>query len=232
MGFRLPRSVALGAAAAALALVVAGGAALAQTPAPSSTPPAASSAQQHADELLGALASKLGKTPEELRAAVVAVQKEQVAQAVQQGRLTQEQADRLNQRIDQQAGRLGLGLLGNGFGGHRGGPKAGARAPSNRIPVDMTALAGFLGVQPQELAEAQRAGKSLVQLAQEKGKSRDALEAHLATQARGWVSQQVQQGRLTQPQADQRLADLDARIDRFVERAAPAGRPAPRGTSA
>jgi hypothetical protein len=232
MRARLTAFLAGGLVAAALA-VAAAGAAFAQTPPPAGTPPA-SSAQQRADALLDAFAGKLGKTSAEVRAAIVAVQKDQVAQAVQQGRLTQAQADQLNQRIDQEGGR-GLGLLGRGFGFEgRGAPKGGGRAgvPANGIPVDMAALAQFLGLPSSELNAALRSGKSLVQVAEEKGKSRTDLESHLTTQARNWVSQAVQQGRLTQAQGDQRLVDLDARIDRFVERVAPARTPTPRGTGA
>src|SRR6266540_4270136 len=143
-----------GLAAAALTAAV-GGAALAQTApstpsAPGGTPPAG--VQQRAEEFLNALASKLGKTPAEVRTAVTAAQKERVAADVGAGRLTQAQADQINQRIDQAGG---LGLFGPGFGGpgHKGGPGGpGGPGKGERGPGGAE-LAQFLGLQPQELGQ-------------------------------------------------------------------------------
>ncbi|HEV8639394.1 MAG TPA: hypothetical protein VG370_34735 [Chloroflexota bacterium] len=77
-----------------------GGAAFAQTPPVTPTGTPRPTIQQRAEEFFAALASKLGKTPEEVRAAVIGVQKDRIAQEVQAGRLTQRQADRLDQLID------------------------------------------------------------------------------------------------------------------------------------
>src|SRR5687767_5281931 len=102
MQTRFKRILVGGVAAAALTAVIAG-AALAQTPTPAGTP---GPVQQRAEEFLNALANKLGKSPTEVRSAVVSVQKERVAADLAAGRITPEQATRLNQRIDQ-AGGLG-----------------------------------------------------------------------------------------------------------------------------
>jgi hypothetical protein len=219
MRARFPKFLTVGLATAALTAAI-GGAALAQTPPsgmPSGTPPAG--VQQRAEEFLNALAGKLGKTPAEVRAAVVAVQKERIAADVQAGRLTQQQADQLNQRIDQTGG---LGLFGGGpkgGPGHHGGRGMGTRGGFGG-PL---AVAQFLGMQPQELGQALASGKSLAQVAQEKGKSRDELKSYLTTQQKTRLDQAVQAGRLTQQQADQRLAELSSRLDQLIDRTGPVG---------
>jgi hypothetical protein len=211
-----------GLAAVALTAAV-GGAALAQTP-PTATPGGTTppDRQQRAEEFLSALASKLGKSAAEIRSAVTAVQKERVAADVTAGRLTQAQADQLNQRIDQ-AGGLDFFGKGPGGRGHHGGP--GGLGLGERGGVGGAELATFLGVQPQEVMQALQSGKTLAQFAQEKGKTRDQLKSFLTTQEKTRLDQAVAAGRLTQAQADQRLADLSTRLDQMIDRTGPAGGP-------
>jgi len=236
MRARIPRILAGGLAAVAATAVI-GGAALAQTPPAGPTGTARPTAQQRAEAFLNALASKLGKTPQEVRDAIVGVQKDRIAQEVKDGRLTQQQADQLNQRLAQSGGLGGLGRFKEGFEGrgHRGGPPEGGR-----FGIGSADLAGFLGLQPQDLANQLRAGRSLAQIAQDKGKSRDDLKNHLTAQAKSQLDQAVQAGRLTRQQADQRLTDFSSRLDQTIDRTgATKGRPgrparpaAPGGTSA
>jgi hypothetical protein len=235
MQTRFKRILAGGVAAAALTVAI-GGAAFAQTPTPSGTP---GPIQQRAEEFLSALAGKLGKTPAEVKTAVVSVQKDRVAADLAAGRITPEQATRLNQRIDQ-AGGLGAlhpgpaakGDRGRGAGGPAKGdrgPAKGARGPAKGAqgPAVGADLATFLGVQPAELAQALRSGKSLAAFALEKGKSRDALKEYLTTQQRTRLAAAVTAGRATQAQADAQLARFTAQIDQLIDRAAVAGRGGP-----
>jgi hypothetical protein len=219
MQTRFKRMLAGGVAAAALTAAI-GGAAFAQTPTPSGTP---GPIQQRAEEFLNALASKLGKTPTEVRSAVVAVQKERVAADLAAGRITQAQATRLNQRIDQ-AGGLGALRPGPAV---KGNPGRGAGAPgkAQRGPaVGGADLTAFLGVTARELKTALASGKSLAAFAQEKGKSRDDLKNHLATQQRTKLAAAVAAGRITQAQSDARLAQFTSQLDALIDRTAPAGK--------
>jgi hypothetical protein len=213
MRSRVTKFLGGGLVAAAITAAV-GGAAFAQTP-PGGTPP--EGVQQRAEEFLNSVASRLGRPADEVRSAVVAAQKDLVARDVQAGRLTQEQADRINQQIDQSGG-LGMGLFRGGPGGrhgHRGG--MGHHAPMS------TDLAAFLGMQPGELATELQAGKTLAQVAQEHGKSRDDLKAHLTVQEQARLNEGVQAGRITQEQANQRLQDLSGRLDQMIDRTGPKG---------
>jgi hypothetical protein len=72
-------------------------------------------------ELTNALASELGKSGDEVRAAIKSVIKDKIKAAVQEGRLTQEEADRMTARIDA-AECLPPGPVVHGCGGPPGGP--------------------------------------------------------------------------------------------------------------
>lgn len=227
MRLTVPRIVAGGLAALALSAAI-GGAAYAQTATP--TPQSARVKPQRGEDFLNAVASKLGKTPAELRAAVVAAQKDRLAADVTAGRLTQAQADALGQRLEA-AGGLPFGPGPAAAGpGHRAGLKGrpGDRGPAAVRPPGSD-IATFLGIQPRELADALRSGKSLAQIAQEKGKSRDDLKAHLTQQERARLTAAVQAGRLTQAQADARLTAMTARLDQAIDRSPPTGPLGPRG---
>lgn len=212
-----------GGIAAALLTAAVGGAAFAQTPTAAGTP---KPIQQRAEELLSSLAGKLGKSPAELRAAIVATQKDRVAADLAAGRITPEQATRLNQRID----------ASNGLDMFRGPAAKGAKAtakpgaPAKAVRGNVGAdLATFLGVQPQELRQAVASGKSLAAFAAEKGKSRDDVKAFLTTRERTRLAAAVTAGRITQAQSDQRLTRFTSQIDQLIDRTAPAGKPRPGG---
>jgi len=201
-----------GGLATALVAYGLGGTALAQTPAPAAagTP---STAAQRQEAFLDAVASRLGKSPADVRAAIVAAEHDQVAQAVQAGRLTQDQASRINQRIDQSAG---LGMMGHA--GHQHGTR--------------DAVAQFLGMQPADLAQQLRTGKSLAAVAQEHGKSRDDLKTFLSNRATTRLHDAVASGRLSQQQADAIAAKMPARIDQVIDHVPTARQPGQGGPPA
>jgi hypothetical protein len=226
MPIRFPKLVTGGLVAAALTAAIGGSAFAQTTPSPSGTP---APIQQRAQEFLSSFASKLGKTPTEVSAAVVAVQKERVAADLAAGRITQAQADAMNARIDA-AGATGLFGHGPGGGGkHGGGPKGGPGGEMRGGHIGGAELATFLGVTPQELTTALRSGKSLAAFAQEKGKSRDTLKEYLTAQERARLSAAVTAGRLTQAQADARLTQLASQLDAMIDRTGPLGGPGGRG---
>jgi hypothetical protein len=202
----------IGGLAAALLTTTTATAVFAQTPAPT---PTEKPRAERVDGWLEALAGRLGKTREELRAALVAAQKDMIARALAEGRLTQAQADRLNQRVDQLGGRGGLRApqIAERVA------KARARA-AVRIAVTRE-LAQFLGLQPGELSQELRAGKSLAEVAQAKGKSRDEVKSFLTDQARTRLERAVANGRLTREQADAQLKRLTDGLDQALDRKLP-----------
>ncbi len=117
-----------GAAAAVLAGGIYGGTALAQSasPSPSAKPAAAASAQGKGafdrQGFLQHLAQRLNVSVDQLQNAFKGAAHDEVADALKAGRITQQQADQANQRID--SGQ-GAGPFGFGHGGPGHGPRGG-----------------------------------------------------------------------------------------------------------
>jgi hypothetical protein len=131
--------------------------------------------------------------------------KQALAGLVTDGTLTQTQADKV-------ATTLGSAPdAGWGPGGHRG---FGGGA-------DLSAAATTLGMSEADLRTALRGGKSLAQVAKDKGVAVDKLVAALVQAEKDRVAADVTAGRLTQAQADQRLADVTARVTDRVDNTRP-----------
>ncbi len=131
-----------------------------------------------------------------------------LAGLVSDGTLTQAQADQVATTLD--GADLGRGP--GGRGGH-GGP---GRGP------DISAAATALGVSEAELRTALQGGKTLAQVATDKGVSVDTLVAALVKAEQDRLAQAVTDGRLTQAQADARATDLEARVRDRVDAVRPA----------
>ena len=121
-------------------------------PARRTQPPTRQQMQQSCTKFTDALAKELGKTGDEVRSAMKAVAKDRLAAAVKAGRLTQDQADAIQKRIDSSdcaplgpggpgPGPHGCGGPGHGPGdgdgdgpGHGFGPPPGADNDSSGTP--------------------------------------------------------------------------------------------------
>jgi hypothetical protein len=178
----------------------------AQQPSPSPLPAAA--AQQRADDYLNRLAQNLGVTVDRLRAALQQTALQEVDAALQRGDITAERAQQARDRINSgDFGRFGVGI---GRGGERGDRGGGLDASHEEI-------AQFLGVTAEQL-RTELNGTSLAQVAQNHGRTRAQLVQFLVSSAQQEIAQAVQAGRLTQQQADQRLAELQSRVEQMVDR--------------
>lgn len=131
---------------------------------------------------------------------------------VSDGSITQEQADEVASTLDE-AG------IGHG-GGHRGGG------------FGLSAAATALGMTEDELRTAlETDGTTLADVAGEQGVEVDTLVDALVAAQQERIAAAVEDGRLTQEQADERLADLEERVTERVASEAPIGGPGhgPRG---
>jgi hypothetical protein len=81
-----------------------------------------------------------------------------------------------------------------------------------------------LGLSPEELRTQLRGGQTLGQIADARGVSRTDLVDTLVGAARTRTAEAVTAGRLTQEQADARLAQIEARLPEILDRARPAAR--------
>lgn len=167
---------------------------------------------------LDRVAQKLGIDTPKLEQALKDARSDEIDQAVTDGNLTQDQADRLKARLDD----LPDGAFGHGFGlrGHGGfHGKFGGIGPG-AIPEK---LAGFLGVSVEQLGEELRADNAtLASVAEAHGKSRDELKAFIAGETKTKLDEAVAAGNLTQERADEILAKLGERLDEMIDRGLPA----------
>ena len=184
-------------AAALAAAVVGGGAALAGAQDGSSTP----------SEFFDSVARHLGISPEKLEDATKAAAIDQVDAALEEGKITKARADELKARIESGEGPL---LFGPGLFGHpHGGPHG--------LGDKLSAAADYLGLSVDQLHERLRAGRSLADIAQARGKSVDGLEQAILDEAKKGLDEAVSNGRLTREEADEVFEDLEARVDDMVK---------------
>jgi hypothetical protein len=162
-------------------------------------------------------AKRLGVEPNELENALEEALEARLDEAVQAGRLTEEQATELKERL--QSGTLPL------FGGR--GP--GHHGFGIHGPGLLDAAASFLGLSEAELREQLADGKSLAEVAEAEGKSVDGLKSALLAEAKETLDEAVADDRLTDAQRDEALERLEERLDDLVERSGfgPRGGPRP-----
>jgi len=181
---------------------------------------AASQTDSPGSSFLDSVAKHLGVSSQELEDATKAAAVDQVDQALEDGKITQEQADAMNERIESGDAPffLGPGVFGfrHEFGGP-GGPE-GFDGPGHHFFFGdkLGSAAEYLGLTEDDLHEQLRAGKSLAEVAEAQGKSVDGLTAAILADAKSGLDEAVAKERLTQEQADAIYERLQSSIDDLV----------------
>ena len=162
---------------------------------------------QKAGKSLAEIAEAQGVDKQDVIDLLVQEQANRVAEAVKAGKLTQEQADKLSEnaveRITKQvesvkpAGDMGWG---RGFGGLG----------------QSEALLKLLGLEAEELKEAQKAGKSLAEIAEAQGVDKQAVIDLLVQEQADRLAEAVTAGKLTQEQADKLSENARERVEEQV----------------
>jgi hypothetical protein len=150
------------------------------------------------------LAQIAGSKTSGLIAALVAHEKQEIADAVKAGRLSQAQADQIAPTLTQRFTDLVNGVRpagGPGFGPGNG-PGHGPRGGHGD---DLDAAATYLGTTTSDLVTQLQAGKTLAQIA---GSKTSGLVAALVAHEKTELAAAVTAGRLTQAQADQIVPTL------------------------
>ena len=181
----------VGAGVAAAAAVAGGGAALAADRFGSSG---------DSQAVVNDAAKQLGVTPSALSSALKKALENRIDAAVAAGQLTKAQGDELKQRIE--SGELPL------FFGPRGGP--------HEHFGELDAAASYLGLTEDQLHTQLESGKSLAQVAKDRGKSVDGLVQAMVDSATKKLDAAVAAGRLTKAQEQQIVSGLKQRITDFV----------------
>lgn len=164
-----------------------------------------------ADESLLTIAEANGVSEAELVAALTTAAEARLAEAVENERLTQEEADEkaadLEERIGEQINALPSERpIREGRGGHGHGGRQGA---------GLAVLEG-LGIDQAELREGMAAGQTLAEIAESQGVSQDDLVDALIADATERVDQAVENGRIDADAAAERLAGLEEKITERV----------------
>jgi hypothetical protein len=159
--------------------------------------------EQESQAVLNDAAEQLGVEPSELSDALKDALANRVDEAVEAGRLTEEQGAELKERIESgDVPLLGFGGPGLGHRMHHVG--------------DLDAAASYLGMTEGNLMAALEDGKTLAQIAEDRGKSVDGLVNALVDDAEAELAAAVDAGQLTDAQRDSMLSGLNERITRLV----------------
>ena len=199
------------------------------TPAPTGTPNQKSAQGTFTDianAFWNALASKLGLSTDTLKSDVTDAQKAAIEQAVKDGKLTRAQADRMEQNLNSNAPFAPFGF-GRGF---RGGPKNGnpPTMPKNANPPvmprgtapfpfmggflandsELEAVATALNMKPADLTAQIKSGKTLADIATAQKVDQATVKQAIITAVKAQLQREVQDGIITQAQADKITANL------------------------
>jgi polyhydroxyalkanoate synthesis regulator phasin len=162
-------------------------------------------------------AEQLGIEPEELSDALQQALENRLDEAVEDGRLTEEQAERLKERLE--AGVMPLFRGPRAFSAprlHRHGP---------RLFAALDTAAEYLDLTEAELRERLRDGDTLAEIAREEGKSVDGLVTALVAEKTERLDEAVEDGRLTEAQRDRIVASLREQVTAMVNGRLPSFRP-------
>jgi hypothetical protein len=153
-------------------------------------------------DFVGRLAEKLGISEDELTTAVKEVELEMIDEALADGRITEEQAAEMRERVA--SGELR-------FPG-RGHP--GARCFLAGRIVDVSAE--VLGIERSEVIDGLQDGQSLAQIAEGHGISVDEFKAELTGTVESNLAEKVEEGYVTQERADRMLGRFTNNLDRVI----------------
>jgi ribosomal protein S20 len=169
--------------------------------------------------LLDRVAAKLGIEPDRLEQAFRDARNDEIDERVQDGDLTQEQAERLKERLeDAPPGGGWAPFHGRGPGDHPWMDKLkGAFGLGLGLMDGASALADFLGIDEADLLRELASGESLASVAEGQGVSRDELKAFIQSEAGTRIDEAVESGLIPQERADELKSRLTERLDDVID---------------
>jgi len=146
------------------------------------------------------LAANLGVEESELTAALDATKQQMLEEAVEKGKITQEQADEISSNLNS-GFCFGFGFLNGGQGPKGQGPEGHGR--------NLDGIASILGITADELKAEIESGKTIEEIVTEYGMTMDQVHEKMLELKKAEIAQAVTDGKLTQEQADQILERLE-----------------------
>ena len=156
---------------------------------------------------LGKVADKLGVGEDQLKDAVKDAQLEMIDEAVVDGRLTEEQAERLRERAEE--GGL---MFPPPDGRHKPRPGVCQRA----VLFVQEAAAEVLEVPVGQVEEELKQGKSLAEIAEDQEMGVEEFTEAMLAQVQVQLDELVSDGKLTEEQAERIFQKTEEHIDRIV----------------
>jgi polyhydroxyalkanoate synthesis regulator phasin len=147
------------------------------------------------------LAANLGMDQDKVTAALDTTRQQMLDEAVQQGKITQEQADKMAARMD--GGFCGFGSN-KGMMGHK--DKLGGR--------NLNGMANILGITEDQLKTELESGKKMQDILTEHGLTMEQCKQKMQEQREQQIAQDVADGKITQEQADKMLQNKGQRFNR------------------
>jgi lipoate-protein ligase A len=161
--------------------------------------------REESQAIINDAAEQLGVEPNELSDALKQALKNRVDAAVEDGRLTEEQGERMKERIDaNEVPFLGPRLFGPGH------PKR------LFFHAGLEAAAQYLGMTEAQLRDTLHDGKTLAQVARDRDKSVDGLVDAIVEDAEQRLEEDVETGRLTEAEKREMLEGLRKRTRDLV----------------
>jgi polyhydroxyalkanoate synthesis regulator phasin len=147
------------------------------------------------DSFVAKLAANLGLEQDKVSTALEDTKKQMLDEAVQQGKLTQEQADKI-------AAGKGMCLRGFDF-------KQGKERMFNDRVFKNDGFASILGMTDEQLKAELQSGKKIDQIVTEHGLTMDQFKQKMVESKKEAIAKLVADGKITQDQADKMLQKLD-----------------------
>jgi hypothetical protein len=170
-------------------------------------------AKEAEDAILTDAAERLDVEADELRSALSEAQLAQLDKAVEEGELSEEVAEAIKQRM--QASGVVLGFPG-GPGGEVVHRLHGPFGPGPGGPPVFEAIAEELGIPVERLHRQLLSGKSMRQIAEANGTTLAEVKSVAKQALEDEISEGLEDGRLTEEQADRLREDLPAMLERFM----------------
>jgi hypothetical protein len=178
------------------------------------------------------VAGRLHVTPQQLTAALDGAAIDQLQAEVAAGRLTQAEANQLEQRLKANGGSLPPFGFGLGLRGLVAPPMMLRPGPFPAGPGALKAAATYLGLSDLDLFRQLAGGKSLAQIAASTGKSVGGLEQAMTAAVKAKLDKLVAAKVITQTQEQQELSQFSAQVNQEVNQKGlefkPHGSPLPR----
>jgi AraC-like DNA-binding protein len=173
------------------------------------------------------VAKRLHVTPQQLTQALQGATTDQLQAAVKAGRLTQAQANQLEQRLKQNGNAPGVpfGFFGGPGPGPRPGPGFSFPGGPGRAfgfgrgigaPAEIQTAASYLGLTSAQLFQQLSSGKSLAQIATAQHKTASGLEQAITTAVKTRLDKLVANKMLTAAQEQKILGHMSTRLAQMI----------------